>query len=68
MAKMTKSGAEWACPGSGAGLGPGRPQVWAPGAAPGPAHPPGRGQGPGRTPSSRPKDTLLIWPGFSEYF
>ncbi len=28
----------------GAGLGPARPQVRAPGAAPGPAHPPGRAE------------------------
>ena len=59
IAKMPESGAGRAGPGPGAGLGPARLQVWAPGAAPGPAHPPGRGPGPGRIPLWRPKDTLL---------
>ena len=68
MAKMPKSWAGRAGPGPGAGLGPARLQVWAPGAAPGPAHPPGRGPGPGRIPLWRPKDTLLIWPDFVKYF
>ena len=60
MAKIRKSGAGRAGPGPGAGLGPVRLQVRAPGAAPGPAHPPGRGPGPGRIPLWRSKDTLLF--------
>ena len=68
MAKIRKSGAGRAGPGPGAGLGPVRLQVRAPGAAPGPAHPPGRGPGPGRIPLWRSKDTLPIWPDFWKYF